>query len=204
LSTDTTDISTVEESPASVWLATLVAFYTSENPNIRVSGFLSHLPDDALIELYARAETEKDLVAAPLEWAARATAIEIEHRLHSRRLERGDLDAAIEIPHPLAEVKLEPQFGPYAFDEVQAVEAARALPEDEAARLVRIIPAHRVPARLIAAEDVPERIELGPVVAWKAALKRFAGSDVAKLIERSFWRKRLADRVVIRPRKVAK
>ncbi len=170
----------------------------------RVPTWISRLTDDALIGLYASAEVAKAEAVAPLEWASAVVATEIERRLHARRDERGNDETKIEIPHPLVEVVLEAQFASYQFDTDQAIEATRALPEDERAKLIAVVPAHTRAAYTVPAEEVPESVRIGNVASWKSAVSRFSGTAVGKMLEASFTRARLADRVTIKPRKVKK
>ncbi|MBD5634057.1 MAG: hypothetical protein IAI49_06220 [Candidatus Eremiobacteraeota bacterium] len=187
------------------WLSQMQIVYRSalrRSEPAKAPAFLSHLTDDSLVAFYARAEVAKAEAVAPLEWAAKTIAVEIERRLHERRRERGNDEAKIEIPHPLVEVVLEAQFGSYQFDTDQAIEAVRGLPDDERAKLVIVTPAHTRPAYTVPAEDVPESVRMGSVASWKSAASRFAGTAIGKMIDASFKRDRLGDRVTIKPRKI--
>ncbi len=168
-----------------------------------IDAALLALDDETLVSKYAQAEVARQEQAAPYKWAADVFAAEIERRLHERRKARGDETADIAIPHPLVDVVLEAQFGPYVIDVEQARPVLAQLPDAERAKLLTVIPAHTEPEQIIPARDVPEQVITGSIASWKSVAKKYAGSAIGKVLQSSLDRPKLGDRVTIRPKKAA-
>jgi hypothetical protein len=95
------------------------------------------------------------------------------------------------IPHPDYECELEPEYGGVITDLAALREAAKLLKADEAAKVIRHVPEFR-PAP-VAAHDEP-----GAAVSIAALKKRYAGSQVAVLLERGYSKPLIGTRFVFR------
>jgi hypothetical protein len=95
------------------------------------------------------------------------------------------------IPHPDYECELEPEYGPVLTDLIALREAAKLLKPDEAAKVIRHVPAFQPPA-------IPEHDEPGAAVSIAALKKRYAGSRVAAVLERGYSKPLIGSRFVFR------
>jgi hypothetical protein len=112
--------------------------------------------------------------------------------LEARMRERG----AKAIPHPDYECALEDEFGPPVVD-LEALRAAQAmLPEAEAAKILVHVPEFVPP-------PVPAHDEPGKSVSITALKKRYAGTEVAALLEQGFHRPYLGSRFKFKRRATA-
>ncbi len=166
----------------------------------RLNDSLKRVDDDAAVGLYAQAMALAEEAAEPYRWAQQVMRVEIERRLHERRLARGPHDTSpIAIPHPKVDVVNESEFSPYDVDVVALELAVQGLPEDERAKLIIVTPEHIIPERVIPAETVPRSVRHGSIAAIKAAARHYSG-PVGNAIAASLKRKYLGARTTIKPK----
>ena len=141
--------------------------------------------DDRIIELVQMAEDELARIKDQFSSFITAGKNELEKRL----TERG----ATAIPSTTHEITLVPQWSAYRYDLELLKDAARNLPEEEAAKIIRHIPEQVIPAH-----DEP-----GAAVSISALAKKYAGSEVGITLAEAQQRDSLGVKVVVKPRKPA-
>ena len=141
--------------------------------------------DDRIIELVQMAEDELARVKDQFTSFIAAGKNELEKRL----TERG----ATAIPSTTHEVTLVPQWSPYRYDLALLKDAARNLPEEEAAKIIRHIPEQVIPAH-----DEP-----GAAVSITALAKKYAGSEVGVVLAQAQQRDSLGVKLVMKERRHA-
>ena len=146
---------------------------------------LAAASDDRIIDLVQMAEDE--LARVRDQFAAFISAGKNE--LEKRMIERG----ATAIPSTTHEVTLVPQWSAYRYDLDLLKDAARNLPEDEAAKIIRHIPEQVIPAH-----DEP-----GAAVSITALAKKYAGSEVGVVLAQAQQRDSLGAKLVLKERRHA-
>ena len=154
------------------------------------------MTDDQKADVLVTIKAARETLTSPYFAAEHLIEDSIAKTLIARREERGG-DAAIAIPHPHLDIKLEAQYGPYQIDVEQLEEALPALEIMERAKLVRVVPEHEVPAHV-----VPRQVLPGNTASILAVAKKYAGSSVGAIIAASIKRDRLGDKITIRPKAV--
>lgn len=139
--------------------------------------------DDRVIDLLAMAEEELARVKSDFGSFIQAAKNELERRM----VERG----ASAIPSLTHEIRLEPEWSQYRYDIEKLRDAARNLPEEEAAKILR-----HVPEQVIPAHDEP-----GPAVSISALAKKYAGSEIGITLAEAQQRDSLGFKVVVKARK---
>ncbi len=155
----------------------------------------AQLADQALIGLCASLEYDREKLNAAIDEQLTPARREIETRLRQRRAENPESTGVIAIPHPMIRVELEPQYGPHAWDIPKLERAAAQLPDEERVKIVR-----RIPEQVTI---VPAHVEAGHPASIKAAIKKYAGTEVADLLEGASQRPRLEDKLTIAPIRTA-
>ena len=144
---------------------------------------LATASDDRIIALVQMAEDE--LARVKDQFAAFISAGKNE--LEKRMIERG----ATAIPSTTHEVTLVPQWSAYRYDLDLLKDAARNLPEDEAAKIIR-----HIPEQIIPAHDEP-----GAAVSISALAKKYAGSEVGITLAQAQQRDSLGVKLVLKERR---
>ena len=152
------------------------------------------MTDDQKADVLVTIKAARETLTAPYFAAEHLIEDNLAKTLIARREERGG-DAAIAIPHPHLDIKLEAQFGPYQIDVDQLEEALPALDPEEQRKLLTIIPEHEVPAH-----TVPRSVLPGNTASILAIAKRYSGADAGRIIAASISRPRLADKITIKPK----
>ncbi len=141
--------------------------------------------DDRVIDLLAMAEEEYARVKNDFGSFIQAAKNELERRM----IERG----ATAIPSQTHDIRLEPEWSAYRYDLEKLRDAARNLPPEEAAKILK-----HVPEVVIPAHDEP-----GPAVSISALAKKYAGSEVGITLAEAQQRDSLGVKIVVKPRKPA-
>ncbi len=146
---------------------------------------LATASDDRIIALVQMAEDELSRVKDQFTQFIAAGKNELERRM----TERG----ATAIPSQTHEVALIPQWSAYRYDLALLADAARNLPEDEAAKIIR-----HVPEQIIPAHDEP-----GAAVSISALARKYAGSEVGVVLAQAQQRDSLGAKLVLKERRHA-
>ena len=146
---------------------------------------LATASDDRIIALVQMAEDELSRVKDQFTQFIAAGKNELEKRM----TERG----ATAIPSQTHEVKLEPQWSAYRYDLDLLKDAAKNLPEEEAAKIIR-----HIPARIIPAHDEP-----GAAVSITALAQKYAGSEVGITLAQAQQRDSLGVKLILKERRHA-
>ncbi len=141
--------------------------------------------DDRVVELLAMAQDELARVKSDFDGFIQSAKNELERRM----IERG----ASAIPSQTHEITLEPEWSAYRYDLEKLRDAARNLPPEEAAKILK-----HVPEVVIPAHDEP-----GPAVSISALAKKYAGSEVGVILAQAQQRDPLGVKVTVKPRKPA-
>ena len=141
--------------------------------------------DDRIIELIQMAEDELARVKDQFTSFIAAGKNELEKRL----TERG----ATAIPSTTHEVTLVPQWSAYRYDLELLKDAAKNLPEEEAAKIIR-----HVPEQVIPAHDEP-----GAAVSISALARKYAGSEIGITLAEAQQRDSLGVKLVMKERRHA-
>ena len=144
---------------------------------------LAAASDDRIIALVQMAEDELSRVKDQFTQFIAAGKNELEKRM----TERG----ATAIPSQTHEVKLEPQWSAYRYDLDLLKDAAKNLPEEEAAKIIR-----HIPEQIIPAHDEP-----GAAVSISALAKKYAGSEVGITLAQAQQRDSLGEKLVLKERR---
>ena len=144
---------------------------------------LANASDDRIIELVQMADDE----LARIKDAFSAFIAAGKNELEKRMIERG----ATAIPSQTHEVTLVPQWSAYRYDLDLLKDAARNLPEDEAAKIIR-----RIPEQIIPAHEEP-----GAAVSIAALAKKYAGSEVGITLAQAQQRDSLGVKLVLKERR---
>lgn len=163
------------------------------------------LEDDDAIAWLARAYTAIEAATYGLKWAAKIAESDLERRLRERMAARGNDAAEIAIPHPLVDVVLAPQFGPYEpdVDTLEKIAGDPALSDAERSKLVKILPERIEPERTVVVPEtvIPRQVLPGNSTSIMSIAKKYAGSALARAIVLAMPRRRLDDKFVIRRKK---
>ena len=146
---------------------------------------LATASDDRIIDLVQMAEDELSRVKDQFTQFITAGKNELEKRM----TERG----ATAIPSTTHEVTLVPQWSAYRYDLDLLKDAARNLPEEEAAKIIRHIPEQVIPAH-----DEP-----GAAVSITALAKKYAGSEIGITLAEAQQRDSLGVKLVMKERRHA-
>ncbi len=141
--------------------------------------------DDRIIELVQIAEDELARIKDQFTSFIAAAKNELERRL----IDRG----ATAIPSTTHEVTLVPQWSAYRYDLALLKDAAKNLPEEEAAKIIK-----RVPEQVIPAHDEP-----GAAVSISALAKKYAGSEIGITLAEAQQRDSLGVKLVMKERRHA-
>ena len=146
---------------------------------------LATASDDRIIALVQMAEDELARIKDQFSSFITAGKNELEKRL----TERG----ATAIPSTTHEITLVPQWSAYRYDLELLKDAARNLPEEEAAKIIRHIPEQVIPAH-----DEP-----GAAVSISALAKKYAGSEIGITLAEAQQRDSLGVKLVMKERRHA-
>ena len=157
----------------------------AEAPSPSRSLALGRLNDGDLLDHIDNLRVERDRARDYMNGIVREAEFEAERRLLAR--------GAMQIPHPDFEVGLEPQFGAYAFNLEQLAEAKKLLPDDEGAKILKLVP-ERVTV-------IAEHLEPGPAVSISALARKYKGSIAGDLLASAMTRPSLGTKFFFRRRK---
>lgn len=148
-------------------------------------------PDSEVVDAYDQIASEYERIRTAYD----NLFAQVKSILEKRMRERG----AKSIPHPsFEEIALVPQYSGYVFDVAKLAEAATFLKPASAAKVIRHVTEHTIPAQVIPAHDEP-----GNPVSINAIIKNNAGSEAAELLAEGCRRDYLGDKIVIKRAKPA-